>query len=122
LKKNRGEIPKEFLPANSREVKSAVYGFTKDLTLVSFISKKNKAVLLTSSMHHDEQTDQQTGKPEIIEFYNGTKGRVNALDEKCRGRSRGLGQGRFGSMTKLLSQNISCVLDCLHWTHIQYQN
>jgi hypothetical protein len=62
LKKNNGQIPKEFLPAKSREVKSAVYGFTKDLTLVSFIPKKNK---------------------EIIEFYNGTKGGVDALDEKC---------------------------------------
>lgn len=34
-------------------------------------------------MHHLKSTDPDTGKPEIISFYNSTKGGVDAMDEKC---------------------------------------
>lgn len=34
-------------------------------------------------MHHTQETDPETQKPEIIAFYNSTKGGVDALDEKC---------------------------------------
>lgn len=33
-------------------------------------------------MHHDSSIE-NTGKPEIIEFYNSTKGGVDSLDQKC---------------------------------------
>lgn len=83
LRKNKREIPKEFLPAKQREEGDILYGFTNDMTLVSFVPKKCKAVLLVSSMHHTPATDPETQKPEIITFYNSTKGGVDALDEKC---------------------------------------
>ena len=35
-------------------------------------------------MHHTKCTDKATGKPEIVEFYNLTKGGIDALDEKCK--------------------------------------
>lgn len=34
-------------------------------------------------MHHCESTDEETGKPEVIVFYNSTKGGVDSLDKKC---------------------------------------
>lgn len=34
-------------------------------------------------MHHNQNDDPDTGKPEIIEFYNHTKGGVEGLDFKC---------------------------------------
>lgn len=34
-------------------------------------------------MHHDNTINQGSGKPEIIEFYNSTKGGVDAFDQKC---------------------------------------
>nr|CAH7739588.1 unnamed protein product [Callosobruchus chinensis] len=34
-------------------------------------------------MHHTKNDDTGTGKPEIIAFYNQTKGGVDALDQKC---------------------------------------
>lgn len=83
LRKNKQEIPKEFLPAKEREVGEALYGFTNKTTLLSYVPKKGKAVLLVSSMHHTQSTDPETQKPEIIAFYNNTKGGVDALDEKC---------------------------------------
>lgn len=83
IKKNKKEIPAEFQPARNRQVGSVLYGFTKYYTLLSYVSKKNKAVLLLSSMHHSIETDHFTKKPEIIAFYNNTKGGVDAMDQKC---------------------------------------
>lgn len=83
LRKNKAEIPIEFLPNRSRADQSADYGFTSDMTLLSFVPKKSKAVILISSMHHSIETDTETQKPEIIAFYNSTKGGVDALDQKC---------------------------------------
>lgn len=83
VRKNKKELPSEFLPNKNREIESTIYGFTSDKTLISHVPKKNKAVILVSSMHHQKCTDALTKKPEIIAFYNNTKGGVDSLDEKC---------------------------------------
>lgn len=83
LRKNKAEVPREFLPSRGKQEKSSLYGFTNELTLVSYVPKKNKTVILISSMHHNQGIDEETEKPEIIAFYNATKGGVDALDEKC---------------------------------------
>ena len=56
LKKNKREIPSEFKPNKNRAVGSSLYGFTKDLTLVSYVPKKDKAVILLSFCHHHAST------------------------------------------------------------------
>jgi hypothetical protein len=78
-KQNKCEIPQEFKPARHRDDKSSIFGFTKDLTLVSYVAKKNKSAVLLSSLHHDSEICSDSGKPEIIEFYNKTKGAVDML-------------------------------------------
>lgn len=51
---------------------------------MSHVPRKGKAVILASSMHHSEGTDDvDSGKPEIISFYNSTKGGVDEIDKKC---------------------------------------
>ncbi|XP_071042565.1 piggyBac transposable element-derived protein 4-like [Parasteatoda tepidariorum] len=85
LRKDKREIPEEFTVAKGREVNSSVFGFQKDITAVSYIPKKGKCVVLLSSMHNDDAIDTETGnkkkKPEIISFYNLTKGAVDVVDE-----------------------------------------
>ncbi|XP_069670943.1 piggyBac transposable element-derived protein 4-like isoform X1 [Periplaneta americana] len=83
MKKNKKEIPRCFLPNKSRDEKSSIYGFTEDMTLVSFVPKKSKAIIILSSMHHTSDIDPDTGKPEIIMYYNMTKSGVDGLDQKC---------------------------------------
>ncbi|KAL0893983.1 hypothetical protein ABMA27_014057 [Loxostege sticticalis] len=83
LRKNKREIPPEFLPHKTRPVGSSLFGFTNDKTLCSFVPKKSQSVIMISSMHHEESVDTESGKPEIIQFYNGTKGGVDSLDQKC---------------------------------------
>lgn len=53
------------------------------MTLVSHLPKNNKAVCLISSMHHCESIYENTGKPEIIAYYNSIKGGVDEIDKKC---------------------------------------
>ncbi|XP_046686312.1 uncharacterized protein LOC124371984 [Homalodisca vitripennis] len=87
LRKNKREVPPNFLPDSNREVKSSIFGFKKDCTLVSYVAKKNKAVLMISTMHDDASIDPETGderKPMIITSYNDTKYGVDILDKMCR--------------------------------------
>jgi hypothetical protein len=46
IKQNKRETPQEFKPARQRDEKSSIFGFTKDVTIVSFVPKKNKSVVL----------------------------------------------------------------------------
>lgn len=87
LKSNKPEIPTEFKTSRGREICSSLFGFQKDCTLVSYVPKRNKTVLLLSTMHNDDAIDATTGdkrKPEIITFYNHTKCGVDILDKMCR--------------------------------------
>ena len=34
-------------------------------------------------MHHDDKIDDQTGKPDIILYYNQTKGAMDTVDKMC---------------------------------------
>jgi len=83
VKKNKRFVPPEFLPSKDREIGTAIFGFTSDMTIVSHVPKKRKSVILLSSMHSDSMVDQETSKPDMILFYNETKGGVDALDQKC---------------------------------------
>lgn len=60
-----------------------MYGFTKDTTMLSYVPKKNKIVIMVSTMHHEDAIDSQKQIPEIISFYNSSKGGVDSLYEKC---------------------------------------
>lgn len=85
LRKNKREIPPEML-SNKRKEYDSLFGFTKELTIVSYVPKKRKTVLDLSSFHHDSTIDTDTDykkKPEIITFYNSTKGGVDTVDEMC---------------------------------------
>lgn len=83
LKKNKAEIPPELLPNKNRPINSSMFAFSKEATLVSFCPKKNKAVILLSTMHSNDSVDCETQKPEIILFYNSTKGGVDTVDQMC---------------------------------------
>lgn len=87
LKKNKAEVPPNFLPDPSREVTRSIFGFMDKCALVSYVPKKNKAVLVLSTMHDSKLIDPDTGderKPMMITTYNQTKYGVDILDKICR--------------------------------------
>lgn len=86
LKKNKRQIPPSFINTRGRENHSSMFGFQEKCTLMSYIPKQKKNVLLLSTLHNDGKIDESTGeakKTEVITFYNSTKGGVDVVDEMC---------------------------------------
>ncbi|XP_071650388.1 piggyBac transposable element-derived protein 4-like isoform X2 [Temnothorax longispinosus] len=82
LRKNKRQIPPEFTSTNKRAINSSLFAFTKDMTLVSYVPKRERNILLLSTMRSNANIDVKSGnlrRPEIISFYNATKGGVNKL-------------------------------------------
>jgi hypothetical protein len=52
LRKSEPAVPALLLSGKQREFYSSVCGCTNDLTLVSYVPARNKAVILLSSQHH----------------------------------------------------------------------
>ncbi|XP_068225485.1 piggyBac transposable element-derived protein 4-like [Palaemon carinicauda] len=86
VKANKRELPEKIKTKDNREPGSSAFLFTIEMTLVSYVppvgKTAKKLVLLLSSMH-SQPVLQENGKPEIIEFYNRTKGGVDAFDGMC---------------------------------------
>lgn len=83
LRKNKREIPVSLVSTKGRKLGESRHVYDKETTMVSYIPKQNKSVILISTMHKDDSIDEETGKPEIITFYNQTKGGVDTLDQLC---------------------------------------
>ncbi|XP_054706863.1 uncharacterized protein LOC129216672 [Uloborus diversus] len=84
MRKDKRQIPVDFKMCKGREIHSSIFGFQQDATLVSYVPKKSKCVILLSTMHNDDAIDIDTGdakKPENITFYNCTKAAVDVVDE-----------------------------------------
>ena len=87
VRKNKRDLPVEFQADKDRPVGSSCFGFDQNTTIVSYVPKRNKSVILMSTMHHDDKVDETTGKPDIILFYNHTKGAVDTVDQLCHSYS-----------------------------------
>lgn len=82
IRKNKKELPFE-ITAPKRPEKTSMFAFQEKFTIVSYIPRKNKNVILISTMHHDDLLDPTTGKPHMIIDYNKTKGGVDLVDKMC---------------------------------------
>jgi hypothetical protein len=71
LKKNKPHLPVEFVVVKNRPEKSSLFDFRKEVTVVSYILKKGKNVILILSPHfHDTIVCKASSqlKPEILTF------------------------------------------------------
>ncbi|XP_047106979.1 piggyBac transposable element-derived protein 4-like [Schistocerca piceifrons] len=79
IRKNKPELPHKM---TNKEVHSSSFYFTNDTTVVNYIPKRHKNVVLMSTLHHDaEISDRADKKPKMILDYNSTKGAVDTLDQ-----------------------------------------
>nr|XP_022903858.1 piggyBac transposable element-derived protein 4-like [Onthophagus taurus] len=83
MKKNKKEIPPEFLENKNRDVKSSLFGFQHDFCLSSTVPKKNRIVIFLSTMHSTPDIDQESKKSIINLDYNATKGGIDTVDQMC---------------------------------------
>jgi len=74
IRKNKSSIPPKLLNVKL-PVFTSTFAYTKDTTLVSYIGRKNKCTILQSTLHSNGRIlDGENHLPEIIHFYNCTKG------------------------------------------------
>ena len=85
VKTNKKNLPVKLLPsqAKKRTVGDSIFAFKENTTMVSWYPKQVQVAFLLSTIHHDDKID-DSGKPEIVEFYNKTKAGVDVLDQKVR--------------------------------------
>src|SRR4029434_8385466 len=68
--------------SKNRPVNSSKFVYTADMSLVSYVPKKRKNVVLMSTLHRDGRIcGLEHQKPEIIMDYNATKGGVDNMDK-----------------------------------------
>lgn len=82
VRKNKKFLPSSMQANNKRDVHSTNFAFNSIATLCSYVPKRNKAVVLLSTMHMTGEIDNSmNNKPEIIKYYNKTKGAVDTMDK-----------------------------------------
>ncbi|XP_071567686.1 piggyBac transposable element-derived protein 4-like [Temnothorax nylanderi] len=82
LRRNKPYIPKQMAPHKSREEFSTLFGFHENVAICSYVPKKNKAVILLSTLHCDTAvSDNEKKKPDMIAFYNKYKCGVDTMDQ-----------------------------------------
>lgn len=86
VRKDKRALPDAFINTRGREQYSSLFGFNDGTMLTSYVPRKNKCVLLVSSMHESKAIDESTGeqkKPELITYYNVHKSGVDTADQMC---------------------------------------
>lgn len=87
IRSNKREIPELLKNSRSRPVGSSMFCFDGPLTLVSYKPKPAKMVYLLSSCNENAVINDSSGKPDMILFYNQTKGGVDSFDQMCSSMS-----------------------------------
>lgn len=125
IKKNKRELPPEFSNTRARPEFSSVFGFQKDMTIVSYIPKKYRNVNLISSLHHDDRINPSTAEkcqPDIITYDNHIKGGVDNLDKLSATYNVARNTRRwpmvvFFSMMNMAGVNSQIILACNNKTY-----
>ena len=81
VRKQRTFLPIEF-QKNSRDI-GFQFLFENKITLCKYTHKPGKSVVMISSLHDDNNIE-ENNKPEIINYYNQTKAGVDLLDQIVR--------------------------------------
>lgn len=84
LKKKKSEIPPNILPNKTCEVDSTLYEFTKEITLVSHVTKKKTKLFFCFQRYITmKKLMKKTINGLKISYYNSTKGGVDEIDKEC---------------------------------------
>ena len=82
---NRRHIPQELKRTEGREVNTTMFAFSPPLMMASYCAKPSKVVLMASTMHQDAVvSNEEPYKPDLILYYNETKGGVDTVDMMVR--------------------------------------
>ena len=82
MRKEKPQLPPALLSTTGCEALSSKFAFTDAHSLVSYLPKKNKNVILMSAVHKDAAvSESEQRKPQTVLDYNRNKGGVDCLDK-----------------------------------------
>ena len=86
IRKNRTELPADFVSTKDRKESTTLYGYQKEAMIVSYCPKKGKVVTLLSTMRSDKGTESPAPekKQEVITYYSATRGGVDTMYQMVR--------------------------------------
>ncbi|XP_043288321.1 piggyBac transposable element-derived protein 4-like isoform X1 [Venturia canescens] len=82
IRKNKKEIPRSF--TEKAPPSTTKYCFANNQTLLSYVPKRNKIVLILSSNSTNTEIDPKTKKPKLILQYNQHKSGTDSFDQACK--------------------------------------
>ncbi|XP_068990729.1 piggyBac transposable element-derived protein 4-like [Neodiprion pinetum] len=82
LRKNTWDIPSSF--TRNATPGTVRFGYNEGNTLVSYCPESKKVLILLSSLHKTGRVTNDTGSPEILDFYNRTKEVSDRFDQMCQ--------------------------------------
>ena len=112
LKRNKRQLPPELVVSKGKKELSSLFGFQKDIMLVSYVPKPKKTVMLASTLHVDKRIDPDSGeqqKPSVITFYNEAKGGVDTADQMCATYNVALNIKRWPMVVFFAMLNVACI-------------
>lgn len=120
VRKNRREVPKDLL-SKHRDEHSSQFVFTADTSMVAYVPKAGRSVLLMSTMHSqpDVYEEDPSKKPFMILDYNETKGAVDAFDEQISAYTTARACRRWPMRIFYFLVDASCMNAYVCWTLIQ---
>lgn len=121
MRSNKRCIPPAFLNTKGREPNSAMTGFNGQKSLTSYFERKGKKPVLLLTTKKFEHSLETSGKPEVVKFYNHTKGGVDIGDQLTRNttvqrRSRVWTKKIFFEMVDVACLNAYKMFTSLHPT------
>ncbi|XP_070183498.1 piggyBac transposable element-derived protein 4-like [Littorina saxatilis] len=83
VRSNKRFLPEPFKTKNRLPLHTSEFAYQQDKTLVYYQGKKKKATVMLSTQHRDGVVDMTSlkKKPEVVLFYNQTKGAVDTIDK-----------------------------------------
>nr|ABZ85926.1 transposase [Macdunnoughia crassisigna] len=117
VRSNKREIPEVLKNSRSRPVGTSMFCFDGPLTLVSYKPKPAKMVYLLSSCDEDASINESTGKPQMVMYYNQTKGGVDTLDQMCSVMTCSRKTNRWPMALLYGMINIACINSFIIYSH-----
>ncbi|CAG7721812.1 unnamed protein product [Allacma fusca] len=119
MRASRIEVPKEFAVHRNFELKESIFTYNGNCMLVAHKPKPSKVVLLMSTQHSLPNISRdEHKKPEVILFYNATKGGVDTVDQmaaeySCQRKTR-----RWPLTTFMALLDVTCINAYILWMQL----
>ena len=82
INSNSEHVPEEMKSVKDRQINSTTFAWSGPVTMLSYVPKVKKNVLLVSSQHDQPDTSQWSNRtPQVILAYDEDEGSVDVVDE-----------------------------------------